>query len=32
MSIETLKWFMRHALGEFKTWVIDTTLDKFTKT
>ena len=28
MSIETLKWFMRNEVGDFKTWVIDNKLDK----
>ena len=28
MSIETLKWFMRNEVDDFKTWVIDNKLDK----
>ena len=28
MSVETLKWFMRNEVWDFKTWVIDNKLDK----
>ena len=28
MSVDTLKWFMRNEVWDFKTWVIDNKLDK----